>query len=141
MLSLACHSTNFISTMVKIFYQSHERILKIFFQVISYKAINNTIVNPHVHLLGSDVACIAYVRLTQFIDKYAEEKLSMKIKVNRKKLFIQLDKDNLTRIKVRRQECGIARMANGVVCICIEATWEIQVQRLPTTKCKIIFLL
>lgn len=26
--------------------------------------------NPHVHLLGDDAACIAYVRLTQYIDKY-----------------------------------------------------------------------
>lgn len=33
------------------------------------KAINTTILNPHVHLLGDDAACIAYVRLTQFIDK------------------------------------------------------------------------
>jgi hypothetical protein len=50
-----------------------------FFSVIGYKAINNTIVNPMVHLLGFDVACIAYVRLTQFIDKYAKEKLSILI--------------------------------------------------------------
>ncbi|XP_049316501.1 calcium/calmodulin-dependent protein kinase type II alpha chain isoform X2 [Bactrocera dorsalis] len=33
------------------------------------KAINTTILNPHVHLLGEDAACIAYVRLTQYIDK------------------------------------------------------------------------
>ncbi|XP_055390382.1 calcium/calmodulin-dependent protein kinase type II alpha chain-like [Condylostylus longicornis] len=33
------------------------------------KAINTTILNPHVHLLGDDSACIAYVRLTQYIDK------------------------------------------------------------------------
>lgn len=33
------------------------------------KAINTTILNPHVHLLGDDTACIAYIRLTQFIDK------------------------------------------------------------------------
>lgn len=33
------------------------------------KAINTTILNPHVHLLGDDTACIAYVRLTQYIDK------------------------------------------------------------------------
>mgnify|MGYP003571888570 CR=1 FL=1 len=33
------------------------------------KAINTSILNPHVHLLGDDAACIAYVRLTQFIDK------------------------------------------------------------------------
>ncbi|XP_055305108.1 calcium/calmodulin-dependent protein kinase type II alpha chain-like [Sitodiplosis mosellana] len=35
----------------------------------SCKAINTTILNPHVHLLGDDAACIAYVRLTQYIDK------------------------------------------------------------------------
>lgn len=33
------------------------------------KAINTTILNPHVHLLGDDAACIAYVRLTQYVDK------------------------------------------------------------------------
>ncbi|XP_073985853.1 calcium/calmodulin-dependent protein kinase II isoform X12 [Rhodnius prolixus] len=33
------------------------------------KAINTTILNPNVHLLGDEAACIAYVRLTQYIDK------------------------------------------------------------------------
>ncbi|XP_076654840.1 calcium/calmodulin-dependent protein kinase II isoform X5 [Halictus rubicundus] len=33
------------------------------------KAVNTTILNPHVHLLGDDAACIAYVRLTQYMDK------------------------------------------------------------------------
>ncbi|XP_074647809.1 calcium/calmodulin-dependent protein kinase type II delta chain-like isoform X3 [Tubulanus polymorphus] len=33
------------------------------------KAINTSILNPTVHLLGEDAACIAYVRLTQYIDK------------------------------------------------------------------------
>nr|XP_012142043.1 PREDICTED: calcium/calmodulin-dependent protein kinase type II alpha chain isoform X1 [Megachile rotundata] len=33
------------------------------------KVVNTTILNPHVHLLGEDAACIAYVRLTQYMDK------------------------------------------------------------------------
>ncbi|OWF52097.1 calcium/calmodulin-dependent protein kinase type II delta chain-like isoform X8 [Mizuhopecten yessoensis] len=33
------------------------------------KQINTSILNPHVHLLGDDAACIAYVRLTQYIDR------------------------------------------------------------------------
>uniref|UniRef100_A0A146KQZ0 calcium/calmodulin-dependent protein kinase n=1 Tax=Lygus hesperus TaxID=30085 RepID=A0A146KQZ0_LYGHE len=33
------------------------------------KAINTTILNPNVHLLGDEAACIAYVRLTQYVDK------------------------------------------------------------------------
>uniref|UniRef100_A0A4D5R9K4 calcium/calmodulin-dependent protein kinase n=2 Tax=Scolopendra TaxID=41364 RepID=A0A4D5R9K4_SCOVI len=33
------------------------------------KSINTTILNPHVHFLGDDAACIAYIRLTQFMDK------------------------------------------------------------------------
>uniref|UniRef100_A0A8D8LS07 calcium/calmodulin-dependent protein kinase n=1 Tax=Cacopsylla melanoneura TaxID=428564 RepID=A0A8D8LS07_9HEMI len=33
------------------------------------KAVNTTILNPNVHLLGDDAACIAYVRLTQYMDK------------------------------------------------------------------------
>ncbi|XP_064640867.1 calcium/calmodulin-dependent protein kinase type II delta 1 chain-like isoform X19 [Lineus longissimus] len=32
------------------------------------KAINTSILNPTVHLLGDDSACIAYVKLTQYID-------------------------------------------------------------------------
>ncbi|XP_077865308.1 calcium/calmodulin-dependent protein kinase type II delta chain isoform X1 [Saccoglossus kowalevskii] len=33
------------------------------------RARNTTILNPHVHLLGEDAASIAYIRLTQFIDR------------------------------------------------------------------------
>ncbi|XP_074025892.1 calcium/calmodulin-dependent protein kinase II isoform X4 [Leptinotarsa decemlineata] len=36
------------------------------------KAVNTTILNPHVHLLGDDAACIAYVRLTQYMDKHGQ---------------------------------------------------------------------
>ncbi|XP_045465163.1 calcium/calmodulin-dependent protein kinase type II alpha chain isoform X13 [Harmonia axyridis] len=36
------------------------------------KAVNTTILNPHVHLLGEDAACIAYVRLTQYLDKQGQ---------------------------------------------------------------------
>ncbi|KAM9734409.1 calcium/calmodulin-dependent protein kinase type II subunit beta [Menidia menidia] len=32
------------------------------------KPIHTTILNPHVHMIGEDAACIAYVRLTQFVD-------------------------------------------------------------------------
>ncbi|XP_048378875.1 calcium/calmodulin-dependent protein kinase type II subunit beta isoform X18 [Stegostoma tigrinum] len=32
------------------------------------KPIHTTILNPHVHLIGDDAACIAYIRLTQYID-------------------------------------------------------------------------
>ncbi|XP_047228417.1 calcium/calmodulin-dependent protein kinase type II subunit beta isoform X2 [Girardinichthys multiradiatus] len=32
------------------------------------KPIHTTILNPHVHMIGEDAACIAYIRLTQFMD-------------------------------------------------------------------------
>ncbi|XP_034994104.1 calcium/calmodulin-dependent protein kinase type II subunit gamma isoform X31 [Zootoca vivipara] len=32
------------------------------------KPIHTTILNPHVHVIGDDAACIAYIRLTQYID-------------------------------------------------------------------------
>ncbi|XP_060040594.1 calcium/calmodulin-dependent protein kinase type II subunit beta isoform X6 [Erinaceus europaeus] len=32
------------------------------------KPIHTTILNPHVHVIGEDAACIAYIRLTQFLD-------------------------------------------------------------------------
>lgn len=31
--------------------------------------VNTFILKPHVHFLSEDAACIAYVRLTQFIDR------------------------------------------------------------------------
>ncbi|XP_033049930.1 calcium/calmodulin-dependent protein kinase type II subunit beta isoform X17 [Trachypithecus francoisi] len=32
------------------------------------KPIHTTILNPHVHVIGEDAACIAYIRLTQYMD-------------------------------------------------------------------------
>uniref|UniRef100_A0A674PBR1 calcium/calmodulin-dependent protein kinase n=1 Tax=Takifugu rubripes TaxID=31033 RepID=A0A674PBR1_TAKRU len=32
------------------------------------KPVHTTLLNPHVHLIGEDAACIAYIRLTQFVD-------------------------------------------------------------------------
>ncbi|XP_061692798.1 calcium/calmodulin-dependent protein kinase type II subunit gamma-like isoform X2 [Syngnathoides biaculeatus] len=32
------------------------------------KPVHTTILNPHVHLMGEDAACIAYIRLTQYMD-------------------------------------------------------------------------
>ncbi|XP_061199861.1 calcium/calmodulin-dependent protein kinase type II subunit delta isoform X13 [Neopsephotus bourkii] len=34
----------------------------------STKPIHTIILNPHVHLVGDDAACIAYIRLTQYMD-------------------------------------------------------------------------
>ncbi|XP_071542375.1 calcium/calmodulin-dependent protein kinase type II alpha chain isoform X13 [Panulirus ornatus] len=36
------------------------------------KTVNTMILNPHVHLLGDDAACIAYIRLTQYMDKHGQ---------------------------------------------------------------------
>ncbi|XP_077350566.1 calcium/calmodulin-dependent protein kinase type II subunit gamma isoform X9 [Festucalex cinctus] len=32
------------------------------------KPVHTTILNPHVHMMGEDAACIAYIRLTQYLD-------------------------------------------------------------------------
>ncbi|KAM8729602.1 calcium/calmodulin-dependent protein kinase type II subunit gamma-like isoform 17-T17 [Acanthopagrus schlegelii] len=32
------------------------------------KPVHTTLLNPHVHLIGEDAACVAYIRLTQFVD-------------------------------------------------------------------------
>lgn len=32
------------------------------------KPVHTILLNPHVHLLGEDAACIAYIRLTQYTD-------------------------------------------------------------------------
>lgn len=47
-------------TLLYIFYLVHSS---------SSKTTNTTIVSPHVHLLGDDAAAIAYIRLSQYIDK------------------------------------------------------------------------
>uniref|UniRef100_A0A8C9WB37 calcium/calmodulin-dependent protein kinase n=1 Tax=Scleropages formosus TaxID=113540 RepID=A0A8C9WB37_SCLFO len=40
------------------------------------KPVHTTILNPHVHLIGEDAACIAYIRLTQFIDTQGRPRTS-----------------------------------------------------------------
>lgn len=37
--------------------------------VAATQQIHTTLLNPNVHLMGEDGACIAYVRLTQFVDR------------------------------------------------------------------------
>lgn len=32
------------------------------------RTVHTILLNPHVHLIGEDAACIAYIRLTQYID-------------------------------------------------------------------------
>uniref|UniRef100_A0A4W3HZ85 calcium/calmodulin-dependent protein kinase n=1 Tax=Callorhinchus milii TaxID=7868 RepID=A0A4W3HZ85_CALMI len=32
------------------------------------KPVHTTILNPHIHLIGDEAACIAYIRITQYID-------------------------------------------------------------------------
>ncbi|XP_069379097.1 calcium/calmodulin-dependent protein kinase (CaM kinase) II beta 1 isoform X18 [Paralichthys olivaceus] len=40
------------------------------------KPIHTTILNPHVHLIGEDAACIAYIRLTQYVDSQGRPRSS-----------------------------------------------------------------
>ncbi|XP_063753325.1 calcium/calmodulin-dependent protein kinase (CaM kinase) II beta 1 isoform X2 [Eleginops maclovinus] len=40
------------------------------------KPIHTTILNPHVHMIGEDAACIAYIRLTQFVDNQGRPRSS-----------------------------------------------------------------
>ncbi|XP_067277283.1 calcium/calmodulin-dependent protein kinase type II delta chain isoform X10 [Pseudorasbora parva] len=40
------------------------------------KPVHTTILNPHVHLIGEDAACIAYIRLTQYIDSQGRPRSS-----------------------------------------------------------------
>uniref|UniRef100_A0A8C5M970 calcium/calmodulin-dependent protein kinase n=1 Tax=Leptobrachium leishanense TaxID=445787 RepID=A0A8C5M970_9ANUR len=40
------------------------------------KPIHTTILNPHVHVVGEDAACIAYIRLTQYIDTQGRPRTS-----------------------------------------------------------------
>lgn len=49
------------------------RMILVFFGLLVFsknnKPVNTSILNPLVHLLGDDAACIAYVKLTQYIDR------------------------------------------------------------------------
>ncbi|KAM6395604.1 calcium/calmodulin-dependent protein kinase type II subunit beta isoform 2-T2 [Rhynochetos jubatus] len=40
------------------------------------KPIHTTILNPHVHVIGEDAACIAYIRLTQYMDAQGRPRTS-----------------------------------------------------------------
>ncbi|XP_050535581.1 calcium/calmodulin-dependent protein kinase type II alpha chain isoform X6 [Daktulosphaira vitifoliae] len=48
------------------FYFDHESVLTV---LGKNRGINTTVLNPTVHLLGDDAACIAYIILVQYIDK------------------------------------------------------------------------
>ncbi|KAK4808290.1 hypothetical protein QYF61_020771 [Mycteria americana] len=43
---------------------------------LNNKPIHTTILNPHVHVIGEDAACIAYIRLTQYIDAQGRPRTS-----------------------------------------------------------------
>lgn len=36
----------------------------------NYKIVSTTILNPHVHVFNDETACIAYVLIIQYIDRY-----------------------------------------------------------------------
>uniref|UniRef100_A0A8C2THQ4 calcium/calmodulin-dependent protein kinase n=1 Tax=Coturnix japonica TaxID=93934 RepID=A0A8C2THQ4_COTJA len=40
------------------------------------KPIHTTILNPHVHVIGEDAACIAYIRITQYVDAQGRPRTS-----------------------------------------------------------------
>ncbi|XP_064897255.1 calcium/calmodulin-dependent protein kinase type II subunit beta isoform X10 [Columba livia] len=40
------------------------------------KPIHTTILNPHVHVIGEEAACIAYIRLTQYLDAQGRPRTS-----------------------------------------------------------------
>nr|XP_046224552.1 calcium/calmodulin-dependent protein kinase type II subunit gamma-like isoform X10 [Oncorhynchus gorbuscha] len=40
------------------------------------KPVHTTLLNPHVHLIGEEAACIAYIRLTQFVDSQGRPRSS-----------------------------------------------------------------
>lgn len=39
----------------------------------NYKIVSTTILNPHVHVFSDDTACIAYVLIIQYIDRWENE--------------------------------------------------------------------
>ncbi|VDD93764.1 unnamed protein product [Enterobius vermicularis] len=47
---------------------------KFYFEGVTNRVpkIHTTMLNPSVHILGDDGACIAYIRLTQYIDRNGE---------------------------------------------------------------------
>jgi hypothetical protein len=81
------------------------------------KSINTLILNPHIHLMGEDAACIAYVRLTQFVDKWVSLNdlfvwfyfdlvpIAIRVRI--------LDRDRRTHNRTKKPACGTAVMANG----------------------------
>lgn len=78
------------------------------------KSINTLILNPHIHLMGEDAACIAYVRLTQFVDKWVITGWWINVNNDNCPLVINnVGKEWLTRSRTRRPACGIVVMESG----------------------------
>lgn len=62
---------NFKSPVVPYSYQTFHLLISDIFSGLNRKQnMNVSILNPHVHVLGEDSAAIAYVKVTQFIDKW-----------------------------------------------------------------------
>lgn len=64
---VAWHSVIFMMIVWYIWWDTLSLHISVFSK--NNKPVNTSILNPHVHLLGEDAACIAYVRLTQYIDR------------------------------------------------------------------------
>ena len=84
-------------------------------------------VNPQVHILSEDSACIAYVRLTQYLDKWVINYLQRSLKFKLTTFFI-VGNNKLTPISQKKREYGVKTVENGAVFIYIAVTWEILVQ-------------
>ena len=57
--------------------------------------INTTVLHPTVHLMSDDAACIAYIRLTQFMDRLVNISTAIKIQCI-KRLIDNLNLRNFT---------------------------------------------
>nr|KAF6469039.1 calcium/calmodulin dependent protein kinase II beta [Molossus molossus] len=91
------------------------------------KPIHTTILNPHVHVIGEDAACIAYIRLTQYIDGQGRPRTSQ---------------SEETRVWHRRDGkahgCVRRPAALSHVCVCLFLPWCLCLQK-TKTRCDFFF--
>ncbi|NXY67725.1 KCC2D kinase, partial [Glareola pratincola] len=52
----------------RFYFENGKNSFSISMNLYLFLPIHTIILNPHVHLVGDDAACIAYIRLTQYMD-------------------------------------------------------------------------
>ncbi|KAF7658479.1 hypothetical protein LDENG_00011780 [Lucifuga dentata] len=98
------------------------------------KPIHTTILNPHVHMIGDEAACIAYIRLTQFVDGQGRPRSSQSEETRELLLLRYRDEECETHKEPDRRRKGRDAPPTGSVLIPVLSTLVTQQRAYSAAK-------